>query len=178
MTDFLGMAGGARRWILAAAIASAIAGRVGLALFTYGTNDATTFEAYSRIIRNHDELSLYGSVIHAHDPSGRPYPEIYCHPPFMVWVLTAFNHLDDWIGLPLHSSLRLVDAAADFGSMLLMAAILGHIAGPDRFWSLVVAVIAPSWLFISGFHFNTDPLMVFFLVLSVLSRPRCVVGHL
>jgi len=157
-----------QHWIFAAAVAVAIACRIWLALLTYGTNDATTFEAYSRVIRNHGELSLYGSVIQAQDPSGKHhYPEIYSHPPFLVWVLSAFNRFDDWTGLPLHSSLRLLNAAADLGSILLTAAILSHIIGSVPFWSIIVVTLAPSWLFISGFHCNTDPLMLFFLVLSV-----------
>jgi hypothetical protein len=85
----------------------------------------------------------------------------------MIRVLSSLNRIKAAVGIPVRTSIRLLDAAADVGTVILTAAILQHMFGSVPMWPMILVAIAPSWIFISGFHANTDPWMVFFLVLSV-----------
>jgi hypothetical protein len=85
----------------------------------------------------------------------------------MVFVLSGLNRLHDSIGMPVHVSLRLLDATADIGSLVLTLESLRTIVGAISPASMILIALSPAWIFISGFHANTDPLMLFFLLLTV-----------
>ena len=156
-----------RSWLLAAIGASLIC-RICLAIFTYGTNDASMWESSAALIRDTGGRSIYEGSVEVRDPQGQLlHYQIFNHPPFMVRVLAGINVVKAATGIPVRVTIRLLDTAADLGTVLLTAAILRHMFGSIPLLSMLLAVIAPSWIFISGFHANTDPLMVFFLVLAV-----------
>jgi hypothetical protein len=153
---------------LPAAILLAVAGRIALATLTYGTNDASMWEASAARIQADGGKGIYGDLVAIRDPQGNPvYSEIFNHPPFMVFVLSGFSRLAGAGGVPLHVALRLLDAAADAGTVLLTAAILRALLGAALVLPLLLVTLAPAWLFISGFHCNSDPLMLFLLVAAV-----------
>lgn len=150
------------------AIAAATVCKVSLASFTYGTNDAFMWESSAQLIRDGHQDFIYERKVDVFDPEGDLfYPEIFNHPPFMVFVLSGLNRIRDSMGMPVHVSLRLLDAAADTGSLVMTLEILESSVGAVSQASMILIALSPAWIFISGFHANTDPLMLFFLLLTV-----------
>jgi hypothetical protein len=148
--------------------ALALAFRIGLAVFTYGTNDASMWESSTRLIRDGKAAQIYSHRVTVTDPKGEGLDEqIFNQPPFMITMLQLLNGVQDVTGLPVHVSMRVLDALADAGTILLTGAIMVHLISGVPFWPMILIALAPSWAFISGFHVNTDPLMVFLLVLGV-----------
>jgi hypothetical protein len=154
------------KWLFAA-IAVATVCKICLALFTYGTNDASMWESSAELIRQGGARSVYDHLVEVHGPDGKfLHYQIFNHPPFMILVLAGLNQIRDATEIPIRSSLRLLNAAADVASVILTAAILRSMFGVLPLWPIILVAIAPSWVFISGFHANSDPLMLFFLVLA------------
>lgn len=85
----------------------------------------------------------------------------------MIWVLQALNSIQSLTHIPVHDTLRILDAFADVGTIFVTGLILLRLSGEAAYWPMLLVTLAPSWAFISGFHVNSDPLMVFFLVLTV-----------
>jgi hypothetical protein len=134
----------------------ALAGKLWLAATTYGTNDVAAWMRFALAIRSGGAAHLY-----ARDPD-------FNHPPFMVHVLEALAWLSDRHWLTFEFWLRLPAILADFGSLVLAYRIYARRAdGPADRVSLGLLAAAPISLFVSGFHGNTDPVMMFFLLLAV-----------
>jgi hypothetical protein len=93
------------------------------------------------------------------------------HPPFMLHALDAMDRLSHATGIPFPFWLRLPAILADVGSV---AAVAGLVAKLPPGWrvdhprtALAILAAAPVLVAISGFHGNTDPAMIFFVVLAV-----------
>ena len=142
--------------------------KVCLALFTFGTNDAGVWDASALVIRDGKSRSIYFDGLHVLDAKGKfLHHQIFNHPPFMIFVLAGLNEVQDLTGTPAHVSIRLLDSLADAGTLALTAAIVTSLAGSVPLWPFALIALAPAWIFISGFHANSDPLMLFFLILTV-----------
>jgi hypothetical protein len=130
-----------------------------LALRTIGTNDVITFDYFSFVAAQQPGRNLY---LYAEPPWF-----VFNHPPFMIHALRALRWLSQATSLPFPFWLRAPGIAADVGSLLLVWRILG--ASGRRFspWTLLFIAIAPASIMISGFHGNTDPVMILFLLLSI-----------
>jgi hypothetical protein len=147
--------------LLVCAALVSFAGKATLALTTYGSNDVLTWEADLAKIRSDGALALYRDGIVLYHGAVPYHSEVFNHPPFMVRVISLWGWLADVSGLPLRFWLRLTSAIADLASLLLAGRIL-------RRWApLVMMALAPVSLFVSGFHGNTDPIMIALLLLSV-----------
>lgn len=125
------------------------------------------------MIRERGLLAIYENrVLVAKDgeglrlKSGGIYREIFNHPPFMVLVLAGLNAFEDATAVPVHKSIRILSSAADLGTWILVFAILTRRFGSKAWAPLALLSVAPAPLTISGFHGNTDPIMMFLLVLS------------
>jgi hypothetical protein len=83
------------------------------------------------------------------------------HPPFMLTVLSAWGVLRAWTGLGLGLWLRLTCAVGDLAAFVLIRRMLG-----DRpaVWMLAAA---PAGVLVSGFHGNSDPIMISLAVAAV-----------
>ncbi len=149
-----GLSRGWRDAIVCTALA-AFAIKIILALRTYGTNDVYRWELFA--LGSH---WLGGSVYRmAWDMN---------HPPSVVHFLRLIEWLTRVTGLPFPFLLRLPGILADAGSVWLAAKILGPRAAEATIrWALVMFAAAPPLILIAGFHGNTDPVLVFFLLLSV-----------
>lgn len=151
---------GAITW--AAALSLAI--KITLALTTYGTNDVYTFERFSLWARY-----LGGEVYKTRWDS----INVFNHPPFMVHVLTALNLAAEATGIPFQFWLRLPGILADVGTLYLTILILGNrISERPARRGLVMLAIAPAGILMSGFHGNTDGIMIFFVMLCVYLLDR------
>ena len=152
------MSPGWRRTIVAAAVVALLL-KSALALRTIGTNDVITFDYFSVVAAQQPGRNLY---LYAEPPWF-----VFNHPPFMIHALRALRWLSQATSLPFPFWLRAPGIAADLGSLLLVWRILE--ASGRRFspWTLLFIAIAPASIMISGFHGNTDPVMILFLLLSI-----------
>jgi len=88
------------------------------------------------------------------------------HPPPMIYALRAIHGLAESTGLPFSFWMRLPAILADVGTILVVACALRPGRGL-RTAAVVLCAAAPVSVFVSGFHGNTDPVMIFLVVLSI-----------
>jgi hypothetical protein len=150
--------------ILAAAAVAAFLLKVWLAATTFGTNDVRTFELMLDKLDTAGVEALYreGTAVRV---DGRTVVTRMNHPPFSLTLLCAWGGLRTITGLPLGFWLRLTCALADALSLWMVWRMAG-MDGENRL-SLVVLALAPAGIVISGFHGNTDPIMIALVVLAV-----------
>jgi Dolichyl-phosphate-mannose-protein mannosyltransferase len=129
-----------------------------LSLTTIGTNDSATWYGFLSYISQHDGISLYHHI------------DLFNHPPFMIHVLQVMGFLTSFTGISFYFWLRLPAILTDIGSVVIVARLLKLYLGP-RFSrsTLVLLALSPASVMISGFHGNTDPLMIFFILLAIYS---------
>lgn len=122
-----------------------------LAAVTIGTNDVATWWAFA------DSARLCGGCVYQ---IPGPYGDPFNHPPFIIHFLKLIA-LSSTALFPFW--LRLPAILADIGTVLLVTRLIPRIS--TRL--IVLLALNPVSILISGFHGNTDPLMIFFVVLSV-----------
>ena len=89
-------------------------------------------------------------------------------PPPMIHVISLWGWLADSTGLPFRFWLRLPSAVADIGSFVLVARwLIKFLAEQNRLRVLMCLALCPTAILISGFHGNTDSVMIFFVLLSI-----------
>ena len=158
-----------RSWVLIAAAALAFALKTTIAFTTYGTNDVMTFERDLAKLQAQGAATLYRQGITYKSPDGARYEnQPFIHPPFMLTVLRTWGLLRKLTGLPLGFWLRLTSAIADVLSLVLVARLLKGLPRlKDAGLGLLAMALCPVSVVISGFHGNTDPVMIAFVLLSV-----------
>ncbi len=155
-----------RTLILVVAAALAFAGKVALSVTTYGTNDVMTWEADIRKIQSDGALALYRDGAMATLGEKQYRVERFNHPPFMVHALRAGGIAAAVSGIPFRVWLRVTSAIADTGILLIVWGILGT-GNPLSLSRLLPVALSPVLILVSGFHGNTDSMMIFFLLLSI-----------
>jgi hypothetical protein len=134
-----------------------------LAACTVGTNDALTWEHDLTALRTTGFAELYRSGVQYDSPAGRlSQRQAFIHPP-------AVLH-----GLPILGNrflLRALCAFADAGTLGLLWSMF-RVRAP-----LWMVALSPISILISGFHGNTDPIMMFFLVAAVFFAERGNAGR-
>ena len=157
--------------------------KAALAFFTYGSTDVLIYEADVIKLRRDGGAALYRDGIQTEwcgHPDQRPCPP-FNHPPFMIRALEGWASLAEISGLPLRFWLRVTCAVADVGSLVVLARLL------RRRWREAQAGVALLWfaaspiaILVSGFHGNTDPILVFFVLLAIVlieeGRPAWLAG--
>jgi len=151
-----------RRWqigILGAATFSFLC-KIALALNTYGTNDVYAWERFARW------SGLFGSRLYAIDPA-------FNHPPSMIHVLALLSWLAKTTGIFFPFWLRLPAILADLGSLWVLSRIFeDRVQEPLVRWGLLLFALSPALILVSGFHGNTDSVVMFFLLLAVWRGER------
>lgn len=145
--------------VLAAALS--FLSKLYLALFTAGTLDAASFADHLAKIEQLGGVGAYQVRGVFNNP--------FNSPPFIIHFLKALGWLASQTTLPFAFWLRLPCILADVGSLFLVWKILARSParqGDDVAWLLVLLALSPVSIIISGFHGNTDPLMIFFVLLS------------
>ena len=153
-------------WIIGAALVGLLLKLV-IAYNTFGTNDVFTFYTFARSLSEHGlEWTYRQGVV------GLASAPIFNHPPVTAYFLRfiyALSHNETLRanGLTFPFLLRLPGIIADFVVMLVLLRILKIDGRLRRYsWALVLFGLSPVSLMVSGFHGNTDPVMVVFLVLA------------
>lgn len=148
----------AERFGLEISVVLAFVVKLILSFTTIGTNDAATWYGFLSYISQHDGISLYHQI------------KSFNHPPFMIHVLQVMRFLSSFTGISFYFWLRLPAILADVGSVVIVARLLKLYLEPRFSRSkLILLALAPASVMISGFHGNTDPLMIFFLLLAIYS---------
>jgi hypothetical protein len=100
------------------------------------------------------------------------------HPPFVLTLLRAWAALQRATGLPLGFWMRGCCAIADVFAIWLLWRLTRRRRGAWR--ALLVVAAAPAGIMISGFHGNTDPIMIAFSVAAAclleMSGPAWLAG--
>lgn len=141
------------------ALAAATALKLYLALTTAGTLDAAGFADHLSKIEQLGGLGAYRVRGAFNNP--------FNSPPFMIHALRAMGWLARATRLPFPFWLRLPCVAADVGSFLLVRRLLARaLPGRDQTAPLLLLALSPVSIIISGYHGNTDPVMIFFVLLA------------
>jgi uncharacterized membrane protein len=138
-----------------------------IAYSTLGTNDAVTFYGFARSLSDHGLEWTYrqGVVWLASAP-------IFNHPPITAYFLRFIHGLahDETlrsVGITFPFLLRVPGIIADFVVVLVLLLIWRKDTRLRRHgWALMLLALSPVSLMVSGFHGNTDPVMVMFFVLA------------
>lgn len=148
------------RAIVWAALAAATAAKIFLALTTAGTIDAAGFADHLAKIEQFGGLDAYRVRGAFNNP--------FNSPPFMIHALKAMGWLAQTTPLPFPFWLRLPSVLADVGSFLITCRLLARLwPGRDLTVPLMLVALSPVSIMLSGYHGNTDSLMIFFVLLGV-----------
>jgi hypothetical protein len=144
--------------VFAAALAAGFLARLALLLTSIGTNDARFFDAWSALVAQYGIAGAY-----AHHP-------LLNHPPLSLLIVRWLSAAAVSLRVEMTDLLRLVQTFADVGSAGCLV-YLGRQAGfgSGRAVALVY-FLSPAAIFVSGFHCNTDPTMVFLILLAITLR--------
>jgi glycosyl transferase family 87 len=133
-----------------------------IAFNSFGTSDVVTFYQFGKVL---NEYGLEWTYRHSIP---------FNHPPLTAYYLRAIYQLDHQPffrdnGLTFPFLLRLPGIIAD----LITVVALCWMTGQDRqfripTWALALFALSPVSIMVTGFHGNTDPVMVMFLVLASL----------
>ena len=154
-----------RRRLLFVAAAVAFLLKAAIAATSYGTNDVQTFEQMLQTLQERGARTLYleGTDIVL---DGRVVGRMQMnHPPGVLAMLRFWGALRDVTGLRLGFWLRISCALADLLTLWALYRLFGPAS--DRWISIILVALAPASIMISGFHGNTDPIMIAFVVLAV-----------
>lgn len=150
------------RVVWCAALVGTLA-KIAIAATTFGTDDVHYWSAFA-----HGALDRGPVGIYAIDFS----EALYNHGPLSSWLLLLLGHLAQ-LGASFPLLIRLPAALADLVTTLVLFQLLRGMRG-DRPAALaaVVFTLSPLALIVSGFHGNTDPVFVMFILLAVLALHR------
>ena len=143
-------------WVIAAALV-AVALKLCIALNTEGTNDVVFFYQFANDLAQHGLEWTY-----RHQPK-------FNHPPLVSYFLRGICSLGyiralQENGLKFPFLLRFPGIIADFVVVLLMLRLRKQWALPTG--SLLLLALSPVSIMVSGFHGNTDSVLVLFVVLA------------
>lgn len=158
-----------RPGLIVAVAGIAALSKIGLALTTMGTNDVIAFYQFAKAIETHGLTRTYQHSV------------LFNHPPLVGYFLAVLAWLDHQTifqqsGLTFPFFLRLPGIIADFIVVLLVLSVVRKYPElrPPR-WALLLFAISPVSIMVTGFHGNTDPILVLFLlvasIMAVDGRP-------
>src|SRR5947199_514266 len=137
----------------------AMALKLAIAYNTIGTNDAVFFYGFAKVLSEHGLEWTY------------QHSRYFNHPPLTACYLRGIYALTEqrWcqdIGIHFPFLLRLPGIIADF----LVVVVLLRMSKTDLqipTWAIALFAVSPVSLMVSGFHGNTDPVMILLLVCAV-----------
>jgi glycosyl transferase family 87 len=146
---------------IVAAAAGAFALKVLLALTTEGTEDLATWQWLLKASKEFEGAEVYRRI------------EVLFLPPLTLHILRLVDALATSSGLPFAFWFRLLGVLADLGSIILVWKTLGPRPGEtSKLAAVWLVAAAPTSIMVSGFHGNFDPILIFFLLLSIYLLDR------
>ena len=138
--------------------------RLALVATSFGTNDAMFWTAWAKLVRQAGISGAYA------------YSQMVNHPPLALALVRVTDAVAAASGLVFSDVFRLVQVAADVLSAFALYRI-GSRANVE--WGRLLALfvlLSPAAAFVSGFHCNSDPLMIALVALAAMfvveSRPN------
>jgi len=136
-----------------------------VAFNTFGSSDPVIFYTFAK--------SLHADGLewtYRHSP-------LFNHPPLVAHFLQLIFNLDEGAGfrssgLTFPVLLRIPGILADFVVLLVLLGLRNKYPQKIPTWALVLFALSPVSLMVSGFHGNTDSVMVMFLVLAAYMSVR------
>jgi hypothetical protein len=133
--------------------------KLAIAYNTIGTNDAVFFYGFARVLSEHGLQWTY------------EHSRYFNHPPLTAYFLRGIFLLTEkrWcqdLGIHFPFLLRLPGIIADFLVVLILLR-MSKIDLRIPTWGLALFALSPVSLMVTGFHGNTDPVMLFLLVCAV-----------
>lgn len=162
-----------RRLVLVALAAFLL--KTGLALFTYGSTDVLIFEADLAKIRKDGGVALYRDGIRTRwcGQAGQRACPSFNHAPLIIRALEGWALLSHVSGLPPRFWLRFMWAGADLGGLALLVRMLSHRRSERQTRvALLLFAASPVSVLVSGFHGNTDPILIFFVLSLPVTRRK------
>jgi hypothetical protein len=149
------------RWklIILVVAAATLTVKLYLALTTDGSLDVPGFEDWREKVQQFGVLGTYHRIGKFNNP--------FNHTPFIPQLLRTMGFLAESTPLPFKFWLRLPATLADAGSLWLVWKILEQSRLNFRPSALVLMAACPISILVSGFHGQVDPVMIFFLLLSL-----------
>ena len=140
--------------------------KLSIAYYTFGTNDVAAFYMFARSLNEHGLEWTYRNGV----PwlSNSP---VFNHPPLPAYYLQLIDVLSRQEfcrahGLTFPFLLRLPGIVADFIAALILFRTIGTSQIRIPLWALVLFALSPVSIMVAGFHGNTDPVMVMFLLIA------------
>jgi len=155
-----GDAGEARAFkVFAAGLLIATAVGLTLASLTYGTNDILFFKSYAVKASSSGVAALYreGAPLVEFHPE---WNEQMAHPPGVIHIWRVTFWVEQHTGVPFRFWFRVLTVLAN----ALTAGALYRILGAHR---ATAFALCPAAIVIAGFHGNSDPIVVAFLIWAV-----------
>lgn len=146
-----------------------------LAFSTQGEPDISAWRDFLAHIRECGVCVYHtgGLMVEPRGPRITPFN----HPPFIIHYLRAIGWLSDVIHWDFAAVFRLVTSCFDLGSAVLVYKLLHRtrVFTPIRY---LLYLLAPATIIISGYHGNTDTVMIFFVLLAALLIEKPVLAGL
>ncbi len=148
---------GKRRGLVLLVGAGTTAAKLRLAATTAGTHDILQWAIFSQAVRKFGPIGIYATRL----------SEPFNHPPLIGWFLVAVNAISVH-GPSARFLIRFPASVADLVTAVLVFELVrrSHALREATVAALIVAA-SPVLIVISGFHGNTDPVFVMFILLSV-----------
>jgi len=131
---------------------------------TQGTNDAFMWESSARLAVQIDGIDLYRNLVDVHKDGQLYYKEHFNHPPFMITFLRIIWQLSQALEVPFVALFRSVIAFFHFVGFFFISGTTTFQQSP--LISRALIAIAPVPLLVAGFHANSDPMMICYLLAS------------
>jgi uncharacterized membrane protein len=140
--------------------------KIVIALNTMGTNDVVAFYTFARSLADHGLAWTYQNGVVWF--SGFP---VFNHSPLVAYFIQFIDRLARQpffiaSGFTFPFLLRLPGIIADFVVVLLLVRLRSTTSIRIPTWALLLFAISPVSLMVSGFHGNSDPVMLMFLLLA------------
>lgn len=144
------------------AIFMSVVVRIYLAVFTDGTYDIGIWEKHAVGITRFGLTDYYAMTLGE--------VTTFNHPPIAGKLVTALYNLGIHAGIPFKVIFRLLVASTDY----LTAYYLFKLTGPgeNRYFYVAAYLLNPLTFIFSAYHGNTDPLLGFFILLSLFLLDR------
>jgi len=151
--------GASRVWIIGAALVALFV-KLAIAYNTFGTNDVGGFYVFARLLNDYGLEWTYRNFL------------VFNHPPLTAYYLRLIEALSQHeflreYGVTFPFLLRLPGILADFVAVLVL--MRSSDITPRRripISAMLLFALSPVSIMVSGFHGNTDPVMVMFLMLA------------
>lgn len=140
------------RRLLILALGLGVVLRLAHTLTSLGTLDMYIWYRFAGLIESEGLFGAYAAT------------PLVNHPPLAMLVVHGMNHLAASLHLELATVFRVVTGLADLVTALTLLRISGATRGH---YTALVFYLSPAAIFVSGFHGNTEPLMIMLLVMAV-----------